>query len=916
MHEPRETADRVEASLFVDDPIGRAVARAGLFGGASPKVGRFAIVRRIGAGGMGVVYEARDALLGRPVALKVLSGLADRREAKALARLSHANVVQVFDVGTHEDRFYIAMELVEGANLRHWQRDRSQAEILAAYCAAARGVAAAHAVGLLHRDLKPENVLMGRDGRPRVVDFGLAREWMHREGSSDEGGAPSPVHAASSRMGTPGYMAPEQLAGGPLDVRTDLFAFCVALFEALARVHPFLGTTARSAEDIDWARLPRTTPRAVRVALARGLARAPADRFASMDELIGALQRTPRRFALAGIGSAACLLTAASVVARPEQVAASPCAELEHASPFDDDVAARLGDAFARAQPGYGAASWTAVGPRLADAAAAWTSVRDEICDGSLSPSAMAVGVQCLANARGRMDAMIERLENADPVVIERAADLIDALASPGECLTLADASSASAPPRDPRAIAIDARIGPLYVRSRVGDDVSAEIDAVVADAEATGDAAAMVHAWLLRANDTGRRGLEWTIAEETRAYFAAVEAGLGPEAAFAATRVVQSCVAREDVACGDEWVAHAETAIARFELGEPMREALDQHRIELLLVAGRLDECEALLRNLAARLDARGDTSSLRGDLSESLGLLLTDRGRAPEAELVLREAYARKARMYGAGHPRLVASLNALSIALDMQGRGGQAEAALREALAIAEHVQPPTLNVLMTLHANLGNAIGDTRPEEGMEHLRESLRLAELAHAPPSQLAVIHHEIGNLARDAGDLDEAVAQFERERAMIESDQGADDPNVGHPLHALGRIHLMRDELDLAEPLLRRALELWTKAYGLDHPLVSFPLSSLGELELARHHEAKAIPLLRRAIALREANPGDPDKLAESRFLLARALWPTQSAHDEAIALATKARDTFAELGESQASKHALVIAWLQTHR
>jgi eukaryotic-like serine/threonine-protein kinase len=340
MSDARETAERIEASLFVEDPIGRAVAHAGLFGGAAPKIGRYAIVRRIGAGGMGVVYEARDAQLDRPVALKMLSGLADprayralQREAKALARLSHANVVQVYDVGTNEGRFYIAMELVEGANLRQWQRDRSQAEILAAYCAAARGVAAAHAVGLLHRDLKPENVLMGRDGRPRVVDFGLARDSMYRGRGSVDEGAPLPTEVASSRMGTPGYMAPEQLAGEQLDARTDVFAFCVALFEALARVHPFLGTSARSGEDIDWRQLQRSTPRGVRMALARGLSRAPADRFASMEELVKALEGSPRRLALVGVAVAACLLTAGSVVAGPEQVASRPCDELEPATP-------------------------------------------------------------------------------------------------------------------------------------------------------------------------------------------------------------------------------------------------------------------------------------------------------------------------------------------------------------------------------------------------------------------------------------------------------------------------------------------------------------------------------------------------------------------------------------------------------
>ena len=147
------------------------------------RVGRYEIVRQIGAGGMGVVYAAHDPELDRLVAVKLLRGDADpdlqqrlRREARAMAQLVHPNVVAVHDVGAFDGRTFIAMEYVPGETLLHWVAGRHTArEILAIYVAAGQGLAAAHAAGLVHRDFKPENVLIGRDGRPRVGDFGLAR---------------------------------------------------------------------------------------------------------------------------------------------------------------------------------------------------------------------------------------------------------------------------------------------------------------------------------------------------------------------------------------------------------------------------------------------------------------------------------------------------------------------------------------------------------------------------------------------------------------------------------------------------------------------------------------------------------------------------------------------------------------------
>ncbi len=221
---------------------------------AGPAIGRFLVGGVLGQGGMGVVMRARDPELGRDVAIKLLqpgqrglAGLRLGREAQAMAKLSHPNVVNVYDVGEHDGAMYIAMELVEGSTLRAWRQaaTRTWREVLAMYVAAGRGLAAAHAAGLVHRDFKPDNVLVGADGRPRVTDFGLVAADGRAVESGDTRGAALDANLTvqGSVLGTPAYMAPEQWRGETVDPRTDQFAFCVALWEALHGERPFEGET-------------------------------------------------------------------------------------------------------------------------------------------------------------------------------------------------------------------------------------------------------------------------------------------------------------------------------------------------------------------------------------------------------------------------------------------------------------------------------------------------------------------------------------------------------------------------------------------------------------------------------------------------------------------------------------------------
>ena len=288
------------------------------------RIGRYVAVRTLGSGGMGTVWEAYDQQLGRKVALKLLNSFSRQRqdmverlqrEAQALARLSHPNVVTVYEVGEDDGKGFISMEFVDGPDLREHCRELDWRDTLEVYMDAGRGLAAAHMAGIFHRDFKPENVLVGSDGRARVLDFGLAR-------GSEDPPLPRPatlppdasltgssillrpITRSGQVMGTPRYMAPEQCVGDAVDERSDQFSFAVALYEALYDEHPFEGSTATALREAALAGEVRPAPSKtdvplwLRKVLVQALSGDPQQRHPSMQAMLGALGRDPRAWLL------------------------------------------------------------------------------------------------------------------------------------------------------------------------------------------------------------------------------------------------------------------------------------------------------------------------------------------------------------------------------------------------------------------------------------------------------------------------------------------------------------------------------------------------------------------------------------------------------------------------------------------
>ena len=327
---------------------------------APTRIGRYEILEPIAAGQMGVVYSARDPQLGRTVALKLLrrgsaaavpgeSSASTAREAQAMAGLSHPAVVAVHDAGIHEDQRYIVMERIEGGTLRQWlaERPRGWKEILTALLTAGRGLAAAHAAGIVHRDFKPDNVLVGTDGRVRVTDFGLAQ----LASATLPTQPPDPTRPARSTTstgtiaGSPAYMAPEVCRGAPADARSDLFSFCATAYEALYGILPFAGRTLEElAKSVELGELRRPlrkgAPSRIRHLLARGLAARREERPRSLDSLLDSMADSLRpvgRRAAALAAAVAALLGAVLLATRAREPARMTLAVADFVNDTHDD---------------------------------------------------------------------------------------------------------------------------------------------------------------------------------------------------------------------------------------------------------------------------------------------------------------------------------------------------------------------------------------------------------------------------------------------------------------------------------------------------------------------------------------------------------------------------------------------------
>jgi tetratricopeptide (TPR) repeat protein/tRNA A-37 threonylcarbamoyl transferase component Bud32 len=928
---------------------------------AGTRIGRYVVLSPLGAGGMSRVFRAFDPKLGRQVALKVVTPrhteawTADDerarvvREAQAIAKLSHPNVVAVHDVGVDGPLVFIAMELVAGRTLREWQRAgiRTWRDTVAVYVQAGRGLAAAHAAGLIHRDFKPENVLVGDDGRARVVDFGLARTTIDAVTTPDSISAEdldlvsisqplSPLTRAGAVLGTPGYMPPEQYGGGITDDKSDQFSFCVSLFEALWGRRPFPGRTVAEIRQQVMAGTiaePRgTVPARIRHLVMRGLRIARDERHPSMAVLLADLERlaAPRRIGRAlATGAAITGIAIAALAVASRSEAPSPCRgsarKLEGV--WDPSIRDRLGALFT-SDPARPVATWDRVRRDLDGYAGRWEHHHRQVCEatrvhGEQSEQALDLRMACLERQLGDVRELTGLLLAGDRGALERAAVASRHLPDLAECDDLRSLEAVAPPPADFTARAELATVEADVARARALADAGK-----LADARTTADASLVTarrigHAPVL-ARALFTRGVIARLegdgtAGRTHMFDAlasAEEAGDDALAAHAAAELVFIAGYLADAPDDGLAFARLSEAILRRVGGRDAVAGMLHNNLGVLHMQAQryAESATELERGLALREKVYGpDAFDLVASLN-NLGSALTELGRNHEA----RGHFERAARildgLFGPVHPHRAAVLVNLALAETELGLADAALAHYREAQGIYEQVVGSAHPMLVPALTNQADLLADIgRTDEALPIYQRAIAIREGAHGgdhPSVALALLGH--GSALRQAGRLDQAAAQLERAQRIWVKARGEGDVDVARALHQLGAVRLSQKRVGDARTLLERAIAIDEKVLGKDHRALVPVLTSLGQARLAGGDRAGAVVALERALAIAEARALPITDVAAANFALAQALWSDVPERPRARAQAQVARAAAASMGKLGAAQLVEIDAWL----
>jgi tetratricopeptide (TPR) repeat protein len=867
-------------------------------------VGRYTVLQALGRGSMGVVVSAYDARLDRCVALKLLRRETDAvqtredlearmvREAQAMARLSHPNVVAVYDVGKIEDgAIFIAMERVEGLTLRRWCElaPRSWRDILTVYMGAGHGLAAAHEAGLVHRDFKPENVLVGRDERARVTDFGLARAEsspepeVPRELALPAGALDSPLTLQGTLLGTPRYMAPEVLRAGTADARSDVFAFCVALYEALYRQHPFTGAT--QAESIHNQREGRVRPPPAGSAvpawverpLLQGLRADPSQRPESMRALVAALDPELRRRMRKRVVAAATVLSALSVLIVWNVVSRSErqpgCAHLERQlhGAWDNTVRARMRRAFLRIDRPYAQESFTKVSGLLDGYTATWVKLRTEVCTLSQGPEQpapawVARGMECLERRRGQLRVLTEVLaRDMDADGLAKAVSATQSLPPLEPCADIKALSAVVPPPEEP---SMRARVEALQVRM---DRLE-----TLRQAGQYGEALESGGEWLREVEQVNYVPLQAQAFHQLA--LLKESAGKYADAEALARQAIPLAARSKDLAL----VAQAWTVLVR-QVGWRQ---------------GRYPEAMGLMLALESAVDCADDDAT-RAEALNTQAITYQRMGRYEEARLRHERALALRQKTLGPEHPLVAASYNNLGTVLAELGQFEEARASYDRALQLRRKTQGKDHPLVALSYSNLGTALAELgRHDEARDMYEHALAIRKkslgLEHPDvASSLTNLGAALTELERHA----EALAMQESALALREKLLGPEHPDLASPLSNLGGALRGLHRYAEARTHLEHALALREKSLGADHPDVALTLDDLGQVlaDMGRYAEARTH--YQRALALQEKalRPGHPSA-AVSLAGLGRVLGAlghdeeARAAYERALALREKA--------------------------
>lgn len=915
-------------------------------------LGRYVLTGSIGAGAMGVVYAAYDPELDRKVAIKLLSPRVShpdgqarlQREAQALARLSHPNVVSVFDVGEFRGQLFIAMEFVAGQTLSAWLQTgkRSFGEVLRVFAQAGAGLQAAHDAGIVHRDFKPDNALIDDTGRVRVMDFGLAAA-DPKAGAGEQDlpmslddrlfvspNQPLLSTGSGTLLGTPYYMAPEQLAGRPASVQSDVYAFCVSLYEGLYGERPFaarnLHTLKKDKEQghlsVPPSRAARRVPLWLRRIVLRGLEVDPAARWASLSMLLGELSRYSRRrrvlgFSALALGGLLAAIAATFLFAKAQAADSVVCAGAErHLQGIWDDATR------ARIEQSLGALAWKRVSQRLDTYAAEWVHGHRAACVATRryheqSEHVLEARMSCLEARRRALGTAVQLFQTADAALVRRADEIAASLPAIADCADIERAARTEALPEEPtrraqvRELRTELQGALVFVSAQRLEEARRMAAALEPGVSAAHDAATRALYYYLRGAIayTGGNGAAANTAMAEAAW-ASVEAGRTDLLARAsASLTFINCGPLRRAEQGLSWGKLATAALANWGITTDAvggtASALERSLAGCYLALGQLQDAR-LAAQRAVEL-AKKYPNAPRSDLNvalalDQLGRIARRKYDHAGAEAAFREALAvLSASPEGSDSPQM-ASVT-VSLANTLAARGHFAEAAELFAQVIAREEQRQTPNVpnLATRLANLcgvKTSLGQLAAAEPICLRAMALRTSVSSLDSPD-LAYDRVGLAELRRRQGRLREAEAQMELAYPVLlrlADESAATAREVG------GAILRDQGKWQAALKEHHAAVAVLEKVSGRDEPALAPHLIGIGECLLKQKKAAQAVEPLRRAITLAKAGELDPRFAAVGRALLAQALWHSAAqrkdkpARDEAVALAEQA---YKELGQ-----------------
>lgn len=754
------------------------------------RLDRYLLLEQIGHGSSASVWAAYDPQLDRRVAIKVLRQRAETSskqtqlaEAQALARLSHPNVVAVHDVQSFSHGVFIVMEFLAGISLREWMdQPHHWREVVAVFCEAGRGLAAAHERGLVHRDFKPSNVMFGADGRVRVLDFGLARSTSDRKPASSQSARPRIA-------GTPAYMAPEQHLGEPVDARSDQFAFCVALYEALYGQRPFAGRDrlllgkAKLRADIRPPPRGASVPAWLHAVVLRGLTSDRNARWPDMSALLDALARDPklvrRRWTIAiasTFGLAGAALGFAYLGNDDAQVCAAP--ERELVGVWDDGVRAQIRDSFAATQLGFAEQAYQRVERALDAHTHEWLRLHREVCEATLvrheqSTELMNEQMLCLHRRLRRIGGLVNTLAQADATSVARAGDVVLTLESPATCRERVIETHALDPAQRAGVLALEGEIARAGVLTQLG-----RYEQAIEVAQQASERA-------LELGDAGGAGRAWLAQTRALWYLGRFEAAV--EASEQAMRFAAKVGDRETVAMAQIRLIRTYTSMGKFEIAEAVAK----------LVAPVIED-----GRLGHELEAWYDLY---------VAILNYKQMRFEQAIVRLEHGLAVRERLYGPGHAELAAFHNTWGNVLFTQGELDGALAHYREAARLWERNFGPEYPDLGSVNNNIG-AIHLARREYQLArpYFERVLASYELSITPDNpQVAMTMTNLGAVDERQGRLRSALALHERARTNVVGKIGEDNVNAALIDRGRAQVFYELGELERAEAVITRVIAI-----------------------------------------------------------------------------------------------------------